>query len=433
MPGTEANAFTGMPVQQPYVSTAVKKTVQLPSRTFGRLKESTRKPINEKGYQFSINTKSNPQIGGGMKSGDTMMIGGSDAYIALVVQSTVTNGARAWEGGALRQMADGKYYGLNRAEQEVLDANRFAAEHNKDLCFSGITMSRGVVNGAPTYSAGPNESTVTFLASKGGSYFLKEMEGRSFLFYHPTTFAAHGGTTAFVLKRVPTTLTAVFTGDVTGGTAIATNDICVPTGTALGASGLNLGISSLERMCPVTGDYFTADVDAEDKIRAIQFDVASQEVTRAVLEYVDGLFTFKIPEMAEGTSGHVDLFSPTQRMKILFQVEGPMRINTNNGQVAYNPKTTFVGWNGREYREDVHILATNWFVFYMKEAYRYVQKEFGPWDYDGLEVRSIPASGSWRDAVAKHYICVDQVAHEDPRCNIQLINCATAGAALQTS
>lgn len=434
MLGTEATVQAGLPVQAPYVSQAVKKTVQLPHRTFGRIKESSRRPINDKGYQFSINTKSNPQIGGGMRSGNTMLIGGSDAYITLVVQSTVTNGARAWDGGALRQMSDGKYYGLNRAEQDVLDADRFATEHNKDICFSGITKARGVYAAIPTYSAGPNESTATFLAAKGGSYYLREMEGRSFVSHLPSgAFTAKGGTTPFVLKRVPTALTAVFTGDMTGGTAIAANDIIVPTGTAGGASSVNLGISSLERMTPVTGDYFTADVDTEDKVRGIQFDVAGQEVTRAVLEFVDGLFGFKIPGMTAGTKGHVDLFSPTQKIKMLFQAEGPLRINSNDGSVSYNPKIEYRGWNGRQYFEDVHILGDRWHIFYMPECYRYVQKEFGTWDYDGQEVRGIPDSGSWRDAIAKHYIAVDQVAHEDPRMNIMLINLATAGAPLQTS
>lgn len=433
MPGTEATTQTGLPVQQPYVSMAVKKTVQLPHRTFGRIKESSRKPINDKGYQFSINTKSNPQIGGGMRSGNTMLIGGSDAYITLVVQSTVTNGARAWDGGALRQMSDGKYYGLNRGEQDVLDADRFATEHNKDICFSGITKSRGVMAAIPVFAAGPNESTVTFLASKGGSYYLREMEGRSFLGHRPVTFVPVGGTTPFVLKRVPTPLTAVFAGDMTGGTAIAANDFLVPTGTAGGASSINLGITSLERMTPVTGDYFTANVDVEDKVRGIQHDVLGQEVTRAVLEFADGLFTFKIPGMTQGTRGHTDIYSPTQQIKMLFQAEGPLRIPTSTGAVAYNPKITYGGWNGRAHFEDVHLLGNVWHIFYMPECYRYVQREFGTWDYDGQEVRGIPDSGSWRDAIAKHYICVDQVAHEDPRMNIMLINCSTDGAPLQTS
>ena len=428
---SEATLFTGLPVQQPYINQAVKQTVQLPSRTFGRIKESTRKPINDKGYQFSLNTDSNPMIGGGMRAGDTMMVGGSDKYITLVIQSTVTNGARNWDGGALRQMADGKYYGMNQAEQAVKDANRFATEHNKDVCFSGKTKSRGVFTAIPVFSS-PN-STATFLAAKGGSYYLKEMIGRSFQAHDPTTFLPHGGTTPFVLKSVPTPLTAVFVGDMTGGTAIAANDILVPTGTATGASSVNLGITSLEAMCPTTGDYFTGDVDNEEKIRATQYDVGGQEVTRAVLEYVDGLFQFKIPDMAAGTSGHTDIFSPTQEMKMYFQAEGPLRINSTDGSVNYDPKITFKGWNGRQYRTDVHILSTMWFVLYFPEIYRYVMREFGPWDYDGLQVRGIPANGSWRDAVGKQYIAVDNVACEDPRLNLQLINCATAGAALQTS
>jgi hypothetical protein len=429
----EETAVTSYPVSEPYRSKLVKRTVQLTSRTFGRFKESTRRPINDKGYMFSLLTRSNPNIGGGMNSGDTMLIGGSDTYIQLLVGSVVTNGARAWGGGALRQQKDGNYYGLNRTEQDVLDADRFASEHNKDLCFSGITKSRGVVSGTPTYDAGTNLSTVTFLSPQGGSYYLREMEGRSFLFHHPTTFAAKGGTTPFVLHSVPTKTTAKFVGDVTGGTAIATNDIVVPTGTAGGASSVNKGIRNLEYMTPVTGDYFTADVDTQDKLRGIQYDLAGNEVTRAVLEYMDGLFSFNQPNNEMGTKGHTDLFSPTQRMKMLFQAEGAIRINSTDGSTTYNPKIEYRGWNGRPYFMDPHILDTNWFIFYFPEAYRYVQKEFGPWNYDGLTERAIPDSGSIRDALQKHYIAVDQVGHEDPRMNLMIINASTAGAALKTS
>lgn len=430
----EQTSVSTFPVSQPYRSEMVKKTVQLPSRTFGRFfKESKRRPINDKGYMFSILTSSNPNVGGGMNSGDTMLVGGSDEYIQLLIGSVVTNGARAWGGGALRQQMDKNYYGLSKAEQDVLDADRFATEHNKDLCYSGITKSRGVVNGTPTYDSGTGLSTVTFLAAQNGSYYLKEMRGRSFLFHHPTTFAAHGGTTPFVLHSVPTKLTARFVGDVTGGTAIATNDIIVPTGTAGGASSLNKGINNLEFMTPVTGDYYTADVDTQDKVRGLQYDLDGDEVTRAVLEYVDGLFEFNQPNNAVGTKNHVDLFAPTQKMKILFQTEGLIRINTTDGSAKYNPKTEFVGWNGRRYFTDPHILPTNWFIFDVADAYRYVQKEFGPWNYDGLNERAIPDSGSIRDALQKHYIAVDQVGHEDPRQNILLLNCATAGAATAIS
>lgn len=429
----EATAATTFPVSKPYISEFVKRTVQLPSRTFGRFKESKRKPINDKGYMFSLLTASNPQIDGGMNSGDTMLVGGSDTYVQLLVGSVVSNGARAWSGGALRQQMDGNYYGLNRAEQDVLDADRFATEHNKDLCYSGITKSRGVVSGTPTYDSGTGLSTVTFLSTQKGSYFLKEMIGRSFLFHHPTTFAAHGGTTPFVLYSVPTKTTAKFVGDVTGGTAIATNDIVVPTGTAGGASSVNKGIRNLEYMTPVTGDYFNADVDTQDKLRGTQYDLSGNEVTRAILEYMDGLYAFNFPNDAMGTKNHTDIFSPTQRMKMLFQVDDIVRIQSTDGSVKYNPKTEFVGWNGRRYFMDVHVLDTNWFIFDFSEAYRYVQKEWGPWNYDGMTERAIPDSGSIRDALQKHWIAVDQVGHEDPRRNLMIINAATAGAATATS
>ena len=434
MPGTEETAPQSFPVSQPYISQLVRRTVQLPSRTFGRIKQSERKPINDKGYMFSILTESNPQIGGGMNSGDTMLVGGSDAYIQLVVGSVVTNGARAWGGGALRQQADGKYFGLNRAEQEVLDADRFATEQNKNLCYAGISYSRGVFTAIPVYDAGTGLSTATFSAAQKGSYFLKEMKGRSFLAHHPTTFAAHGGTTPFVLNSVPTKTTATFVGDMTGGTGIANLDILVPTGTADGHSSVNKGIRNLEYMTPVTGDYFTADVDTQDKLRGIQYDLTGNEVTRAVLEYVDGLYSFNYPMDEEGTKNHTDLFSPTQRAKMLFQAEGPMRINTTTGGgFSYDPKTDFRGWGGREYKMDVHILDTNWFMVRFQDMYRGVQKEFGPWNYDGMDVRSIPASGSIRDAIQKHYLAVDAVWNEEPRHSIMLLNCATAGAPLATS
>lgn len=429
MSGTEATNATTLPVSQPYRSTLVKRTVQLPSRVFGRFKESTRKPLNNKGYLFSLMERSNPQIGGGMNSGDTMLTGGSDEYITLLVGGVVTNGARAWNGGAVREMADGNYYGLSRSDQEIMDADRFATEQDKNLCFAGRTYARGVINGTPTYDSGSGLSTVTFLSAQNGSYYLREMEGRKFLFHHPTTFAAHGGTTPFELKDCPTALTARFIGDVTGGTAIATNDIAVPIGTADNKSSVNKGINNLDYMTSNTGEYYSVKVDNHPKTKSIQYDLAGNEVTRAILEYMDGLYTLNYPADPVGTANHTDIFSPTQEMKMYFQAEGALRINSTSGMVNYDPKITFKGWMGRPKLITNHVLPSTWYINDLRDAFRGVQREFSSWDYDKQEYRAIPASGSIRDAIQKHWLAVDQVWHEDKRKNMAMYNCATAGAA----
>lgn len=429
----EATALNTAPVSRPYVSEYVNEAVQLPDKVFGMFKQSERKPMNRKGYQFSILVRSNPNIGGGMNSGDTMLAGAGDDYIQLCIGATVSNGARAKDGGNLREEMDAQYFGLTPTQQDVLDASRFATEQDKNVCFGGLTFSRGVITVIPTYSA--PYSTVTFDAAQGGSYYLNEMEGRSFLVHDPTSFSAHGGTTPFVLYDIPTPTTARFIGDMTGGTAIAANDILVPTGTATGHSSVNKGIRNLMYMAGIaTGDYFTASRDTQPKIRPIVKDLTGNEVTRAVLEFMDGLFTFKWPAIPEGTKNHVDLFSPSQRIKMLFQAEGPMRINTTDGGgINYSPKTEFRGWGQRRHEMDVYIPDSTWFIFLMTKGYRYVQKEFGPWNYDGQDWRAIPDTGSIRDAVQKHWIAVDAVGHEDCGKNLTMINCSTSGSTIKSS
>lgn len=429
MSGTMSTATTTLPVSQPYRRKAFKRTVQLFGGLYGMLKDSKREQLNNKGFLFSLMTKSNPQIGGGMNSGDIMLTGGSDEYITLLVGGVVINGARAHNGGAIREMNDGNYYGASRPEQDVFDMERFASEQNKNLCFSGRTYARGVFNVIPTYDAGANESTATFRPTKNGSYYLREMEGRKFLIHHPTTFAAHGGTTPFTLKRVVNATQAVFEGDMTGGTAIAQDDLLVPVGTADNKSSINKGINNLDYMSSITGEYYTANVANQQKLKSVQYDLTGFEVTRAVLEFMDGLFKLNYPAEKAGTKNHADITSPTQEAKMYFQAEGALRIQSTDGSVNYNPAIDYKGWRGRRHITDPFILPTDWFIWDLSEFYRYVQRDFGPWDYDNQEWRFIPGSGSIYDAIQKHWLGVEQVGHEDKRRNLKMANCATAGAA----
>lgn len=429
MSGTMSTSATTLPVSAPYRSKAFKRTVQLFGGVYALLKESSRKPLNNKGFLFSLMIKSNPQIGGGMNSGDAMLTGGSDEYITLLVGGVVSNGARAHGGGALREMADGNYYGAQRPEQDVFDMERFVMEQNKNLCFAGRSHARGMFSVIPTYDAGANESTATFLSTKNGSYYLREMEGRKFLAHHPTTFVAKGGTTPFTLKRVTSATQAVFEGDMTGGTAIAVNDILVPVGTADNKSSVNKGINNLDHMNSITGEYYTANVANQAKLKSIQYDLTGFEVTRAVLEFMDSLYKLNYPADKAGTKNHTDITSPTQEAKMYFQAEGALRINSSDGSTNYNPAIDYKGWRGRKHITDPFILPTDWFIDDLSEMYRYVQREFAPWDYDNQEWRFIPSNGSILDAIQKHWLGVEQVGHEDKRKNMKMLNCATAGAA----
>lgn len=433
---SEATTPDILAVIKPVLSPTLQRMVQTPGRAIARAKQTTRKAINDKGYRFSVQLGFNASHGG-MNRGGTMLVGNADRYIELCIGSVVSNGARAWDGGVLQHQSDPSYRGLSEAEQMMQDADVHAMEHDKNFCYGGSLYSRGVVT-AVSYDSGTGLSTVTFDSANGGSYFLKGTESGSaskinmqYFFHHPTTFALHGGTDPFPLVDVPTKTTARFKGDATGGTTVAALDIVVPAGTADKLSSIHKGIRNLEYFCGNSGDYFTGNRDVEDKLCGIRHDAAGDAIDRAMLEYMDSLYTFKWPQDEAGTSNHVDFISPTQRAKMLFKAEGPWRLNDESYR-NYDPKNDFRGWGGREYVIDVYILATNWYIMFLKELYHYEQRPWDTWDYDGLQRRAIPASGSIRDALQSHYLSVDQYGHEMPGKNLQIFSAQTTGAATST-
>jgi len=433
----EATVVDYLPVLTARMSNVIQKMVQIPTLVISRANQSERKPLNDKGYRFYALMGFNAAHGYGQR-GMTMIAGGHDRYIEFCVGSAVSNMARAWDGGAVTHQGDPTYKGLSEAEQMTMDAKVHAMEHEKNFCYGGVLCSRGVVSSI-SYDSGTDISTVTFDSTEGGSYYLKGTESGAadkvnmrYFFHHPTTFAEHGDNTdsPFPLIDVPSRTTARFKGDVSGGTTVAANDLIVPEG-ALNTTSINRGIRNLEYMTPVTGDYFTANVDAEPLLQAIQHNADGDPVDRAMLEYMDTLYSFKWPEDEAGTANHVDFISKTQSAKMLFQADGLWRLEGKDYR-EFDPKNKFVGWGRREWVPGVYIQDSNWFTTLTSKLYHYEQVPFDVWKLDGLDKRTIPDSGSIRDAVQRHYLGVDQYGHEWPGKNMLIYGAATSGAATKT-
>lgn len=419
-----------MAVISPHVNNALRNATSLPSKSVGHFKKSERKPSNAKGYRVRQLVDTNTQYGA-PPDGGNYITGGGYRYVEMLIGTVAFVIALKLDGGALRNIKDAQHTGLSLAEMLMKDGEVYAKQENINFCMGDGFFRRGTIDtgGVAAYSA--PYTTITFTEADGGSYFIDK--GAYYYVHLPTSpYTLHGGGAAFQCYDKPTATTARFVGDMTASTTAAAGDYLVPKGAADGQSSINRAVKGPSYFSKDTGDKFGVDVDVEDRLRGIVYDADDAMVTPQLLELVNALYSFKWGDDPQGTMRHTDFYSPTQYQAYLMNAYPLRRLNTAD-YTNFDAQAKTRGDGGRETVIDNHYKDMDWYRILTESIYSYVQQDFGPWNYDGQESRTIYANSSITDAIQIHNVSFKNYGCEDPGRQIHISNLGTTGCATKTT
>lgn len=404
---------------EPEYSQSVTDLCALPTTAISRIEKAETKRMNTKGYFERLHVAYNTAKGATNDRGN-FLAGGGDKYIEILIGAVFNHISGEMTGHYFRNLQAPKSIAENLSQKMLNDVKALNNEREMQFCLGDGLNSKGVVASISYVSP---STTVTF-ASPMGSFYIEE--GRSYYFHHPTTFLRHGhATNSFVCTSVPSATTAVFTGDLTGGTTVAAADIVCGQGSADGESTLNRAIRGPSYWCAKTGDYFGANRDVITKTQGNRYDFGGNMISHQGLEAMDKVYDYRWGTNPRGTLDHVDFWSPANVQGYLLPAYLLRRLNTDDYK-NYDGKARMQGDGGRELVVSKYFIATSLYRLNVAFCNKYEIQPVQLWDLDDKKVRSLTANGGILDCVTWTHTVYDNFGCRNPGEQIEGFGLGTA-------
>jgi len=395
-----------------------------PDHAVRLVKKGTPKATNPKGAREILKIGENTEIGaigeggtyppGGGRRAVEMLIG----YVPLSISGKVTGDRIAAAKDAIG--AGGMIGGLMMDDYKSL-----RKQEDINFCLGDGLFRRGTVL---SFSVSTN-TTVTF-ESAAGAYYI--VVGQFYFIHHPTTFALHGGGTAFqCLSKTKTT--AVFAGDMTVATTIAAGDYLVPraSGGASPESAVNRACRGFSYFAAASGDYYGVDKDNISEARGLRLNAGGDMISHPLMEQTNSLYSFRWGS-APVMSSQTDFTSPTQIEG--YKLNGyPLRRVDGPSYKNYDGAIERVTDGNRMQVIDPFFADTVWYRVMMEYVSQYVFIEEGTWDLDGLEARAPQDTGGIVDALLYIIRKKNQFADINPGSLIEIFGLGTSGLVTKTT